>query len=323
MALSGDWTKTGLFLVYQFPFILPMAIPISALIASLLLFQRLSQTGELTALRASGISLKNILAPLLFASLLLSVLNFSISSEIAPYCKRASKTLLYRETSQNPLLLLQRQQLVKLKNAYLKIDVEEDGKIAKNVNLIAYNESNQRLSLFSAKELRMLGEELHGNDLAIISHLHSEKEEIFDPLVIENQACMLTDAPALSSALKKNRPNLEVSSLNLRMLRAAIEDGQGKGGAARVEIFRRLSLSLAVFSFTLLGCAFGITTGRNPSKKGLLCAIVLALAILLTYLLGKELKKYLLLALLTFLLPHPLIWVASSLRLRRISKGCS
>src|SRR4051812_38356814 len=64
-ALTGDWSKTGLFIVYQIPSILPIAIPISALIASLLLFQRLSRTYELTALRASGLSLSTILTPLL------------------------------------------------------------------------------------------------------------------------------------------------------------------------------------------------------------------------------------------------------------------
>ena len=76
-ALSSDSLKTALFVVYQFPLILPMAIPISALIASLLLFQRLSRGSELTALRASGLSLRSILTPLLFTS-------FSLPSSCSP-----------------------------------------------------------------------------------------------------------------------------------------------------------------------------------------------------------------------------------------------
>ena len=92
-ALSSDPLKTGLFLVYQFPLILPMAIPISALIASILLFQRLSRTYELTALRASGLSLGSILSPLLFGSLLPSLLNFSLAAEISPLCPRVPNAL--------------------------------------------------------------------------------------------------------------------------------------------------------------------------------------------------------------------------------------
>ncbi len=320
-ALSSDWLKTGLFVVYQFPLILPMAIPISALLASLLLFQRLSRTYELTALRASGLSLRSILAPLLFISLFLSLLNFSFCSELAPFCRRESKTLLYQETSENPLLLMQRQKLVKIKNVYLSMKIKDEGKSAKDLILIAQN--NQRLSLIAAKSLHVIGEELLGKDVAIISHLYSEKEESFDTLVIENQACMSTAAPVLSAALKKNRPRLEANTLSLPMLRIrSVENGKHALGA-RIEILRRISLSIAVFSFTLLGAAFGIEQGRTPSKKGLLYIFCLTLTVLISYLLGKELKNWLIPAIVAFFAPHILIWITSILQLRRISKGLS
>ena len=134
-ALSGDWLKTALFVVYQIPLILPIAIPISALIGSLLLFQRLSRTFELTALRAAGVGLHSILAPILFTSFLLSLFNFSFCAEISPFCRRESKTLLYRETSANPLLLLQRQHLVKVKHTYINMNIQEEGKGAKDMIL--------------------------------------------------------------------------------------------------------------------------------------------------------------------------------------------
>src|SRR5579872_3250406 len=130
-ALSSDWVQTGLFVAYQFPFILPMAIPISALIASLLLFRGLSRTHELTAFRASGLNFSQLLSPLLFISVCLSILNFSICAEVAPFCRRESRALLYRETSQNPLLLLQRQQLINFKDAYINMKVKKDSTTAK------------------------------------------------------------------------------------------------------------------------------------------------------------------------------------------------
>lgn len=321
-ALSGDVAKTAFFIVYQIPLILPIAIPISALIASLLLFQRLSHTFELTALRASGFRLTTILSPVLFTSIFLSVLNFSFCAEISPYCRRESKALFYRETSANPLLLMQRQHLIKVKHAYLNMKVKEEGKSAKDFILIAHNESNQRLSLFSARQLRIAGTKLLGYDVGIVSHLQSEKEEFFDPLIIENQTAMSTSAPLLSQALKKNRPHLEANALSLRMLRIrnAIEKSK-LANSARVEILRRVSLSLAVFSFSFLGCAFGIEQGRNPSKKSLMTALGLTLAVLVSYFLGKGLKSYPLLAVLAFLLPHPFIWTTCGIRLHRIAKG--
>jgi lipopolysaccharide export system permease protein len=321
-ALSGDWMKTAFFVVYQIPLILPIAIPVSALIASLLLFQRLSRTFELTALRASGISLTSILTPILYVASLLTLFSFTMNAAISPFCRRESKAILYRETSANPLLLLQRQNLVKVKHAYINMNVQDEGKAAKDFVLIAHNESNQRLNLISARKLRIAGAKLLGYDVAIVSHLHSEREDSFDPLVIENQTSMSTAAPVLSSALKKNRPRLESNALGLRMLRLRMKESGKQAQGALVEILRRLTLSLAVFSFTLLGCAFGIEQGRNPSKTNLLIALGFTLTVLISYLLGKELKAFPpIAAMIAFLLPHPIIWIASSIQLHRAARG--
>ncbi len=312
-ALSGDWLKTGLFIVYQVPSILPIAIPLSALIASLIFFQRQSRTQELTALRASGLSLTAILAPLLLSAILLSLLNFSICAEIAPYCRREGKTLLYHETSKNPLLLLQRQKLVKIKHAYLDMKAKDE-ETTKDLILIVPNETSQRLSLLSARKLRVVDEELRGGHLAIVSYLPTDKG--FDSLIIENQSSMSTAAPLLSVALKKNRPRLDVNALSFKMLRF-----HKKPAVAHIEQLRRLSLSLAAFSFTLLGCAFGIEQGRNPSRKTLFFALLLTLSVLMSYFLGKGLKEFPISAALAYLLPHPFIWLCSLIRLHRIARG--
>ncbi len=220
---------------------------------------------------------------------------------------------IYHETTQNPLLLLQRQKLVKIRHAFLDMEVKDDETI-KDLTLIVPNESTKRLSLLSAQKLWIEKEELIGKNLAVISYINGDTG--FDTLVIENQTTMSTAAPLLSTALKKNRPRLDINALNLKMLTLS-----KKEKTARIEMLRRLSLSLAAFSFTLLGCAFGIEEGRTPSKKNLLFALLLTLSVLMSYLMAKELKTHPFLALLAFLIPHPFIWVSSSIHLYRISRG--
>lgn len=312
-ALTGDFAMTGLFILYQIPTILPIAIPISALIASLLLFQKISRSFELTALRASGLSLKKIIAPPLGASLLLALLNFFICIEIAPFCRREAKTMLYHETSTNPLLLLQRQKLVKIKSAFLDMEVKDDETI-KDLTLIVPNEGTGRLSLISARKLWLEKSELMGKELAVISYLKSEPG--FDNLLLENQQIMTTSAPLLSNTLKRNRSRLDINALSFKMLRL-----HSKPKQAHIEMLRRISLSFAAFSFTLLGCAFGIEEGRNPSKKNLFYALLLTLSVLMSYLMAKGLKNSQSLALFAFLFPHPFIWLCSSIHLLRIAKG--
>jgi len=317
-ALSGNWGKTLLFIAYQFPLILPIAIPISALLAASLLFQRLSRTQELTAFRASGLGFPSILAPLLFASAFLAIGNFSICAELAPFCRRATKEMLFRETSINPLLLLQRQHLGKLKHAYLDLEPQEEGSAA-NVTLIAYNEGQKRLILLQAERLSMENEELVGQNVALLSHPNTSDD--FDLLVIENQASMSMAAPILSQYLKKSQPKLQTDAMNLSRLLSQTK-GEKKRAAisARIEILRRVSLAWAVLSFTLLGCAFGTTVGRG-AKPRYLSLFFLAVTVIAGYLTGKELKSHATAAFYVFLLPHPLIWTVSVWRLKQISKG--
>jgi lipopolysaccharide export system permease protein len=132
---------------------------------------------------------------------------------------------------------------------------------------------------------------------------------------------MSTAAPVLSAALKKNRPHLETNALGLRMLRIRAAESGKSANSALVEILRRLTLSMAVFSFTLLGCTFGIEQGRNPSRMTLITALAFTLTILVSYFLGKALKEHPLMAILAFLLPHPLIWIACGAKLHRVAKG--
>lgn len=322
-ALSATFDKTLLFVAYQIPLILPLAFPFSALIGSLLLFQRMSKSFELTALRASGISLNSLIAPVLLASLSLSLLNFAFCANISPYCRRTSKALLYYETSTNPLLLLQRQNLVKIKKSYIQMKTEEEGKLAKDLILVTHNQSNNRLSLVTARKLRMINDELHGKDVAIVTHLQSESEQTFDPLVIENQSSMATDASTLSSTLKKNRPRLDPSALEFPMLRLRSMETGKIAKKAYVEILRRITLSLAVFSFTLIGCAYGIEQGRNLSKKNIFKALTLTMTLMLGYLLGKEFKGAPWIALAIFLFPHLLIWITGIRQLKQIAIGRS
>jgi lipopolysaccharide export system permease protein len=320
-ALCADLPKTGLFLLYQIPFILPLAIPISGLVSAFLLFQRLSRSCELVAMRASGLSFRSFISPILIAAFFLSCFNFSCCADIAPFCWRESKALLYRETSTNPLLLMQRQNLVKIKHAYLKMDVKEDGQKASDFILIAHNEKNRRLNFFSARRLEIANSKLLGYDFSILSHLNSKDAQGFDPLIIENQAEMSTEAPNISAALKKNRPRLEANALSFRMLQLRAHESGKRALGATTEILRRISLVLAVFTFTLLGCAFGLQPNRNPSKKWLLIALLLTIPVLMSYLGLKAVKASPSLVFSFAFLPHILIAVSSIFRIHSVARG--
>jgi lipopolysaccharide export system permease protein len=285
--------KVLLFMLLQIPYILPIAIPISCLIASMLLFQKLSHMHELTALRACGLGLKPILTPLLFAGVVLSAINFVVSCEVTPRSRGMTKSLIYEIAGANPLFLLQKESLLKLKHVFIDMKVLKASKYAENVVLVLKNTSTDRLALVSAQKLYLKGELLKGDNVVIVSSVDSKKQDGFDHL-------------SLRSILATER----------------LEKGSGRlGRTALLEISRRISLSLAAFTFTLIGIAFGTEIGRNHSKKRILYAIALASLYMVCFVVAKSFRHTPMLSSTIFLLIHPLIILLSLKSLRTVARG--
>ncbi len=315
--------KVLLFALLQIPYILPIALPVSCLIASMLLFQRLSHAHELTALRTCGLKIKTIAAPLLLAGLFLTLVNFTLTNEITPRSRSMAKQLIFEIVTTNPLFILQKESLVKLKGSYYDIRSLQN-KYAEDVLLAVKNSSSGRMTVMSAKELALQGEFLSGKQVTFISSVDSKNEGGFDHLVIENQAEMNTKAITLSQFLQTVDWTTSHEYLSLRMILACefVEKGWGKiGRGAQVEISRRISISLAAFTFTLIGLSFGMQISRNRSKKGIVWAIALASIFMICFITAKSLRHAPMLATAVFLLPHPLIILLSLRSLKSIREG--
>jgi lipopolysaccharide export system permease protein len=326
-ASSASKGVVALYALYQIPSILFYAIPIAALIASMLLFQRLSSSHELTALRASGLGLKPIVQPLILASLLLCFVNLTVVCEVTPVCRTLSKRLVYETTAVNPLILLQKDGMVKLKDLYINVKKFQAGKSARDVVAVINNHTHGKLSLMIAKELSLQGDTLHGDHVTFISSVGANQDgKGYDHLVIENQTTMSTKADHLSHFIESAEWVTNVDYLTLRMLLAKelVEKGGKQGGGIRrvhEEIAKRFSLAIAPLTFTLIGIAFGMGIGRNRSRKGLFWAVGLSLFFMLCFVSAKSFRHTPLLALTAYLLPHPIILACTMRPLKRISEG--
>jgi LPS export ABC transporter permease LptG/LPS export ABC transporter permease LptF len=84
----------GDYLLNLIPFILNSVMPLCSLVAVLITFSALNRTSELTAMKATGISLYRIVAPMLVVATLLSALLFVFDETYLPIANRRQEALL-------------------------------------------------------------------------------------------------------------------------------------------------------------------------------------------------------------------------------------
>ncbi len=87
------------FLYYLLPSFLVLTIPMATLLAVLLTFNRLSSDNEITAMKASGVSLYQLTPPVLCLSAFALILTVLLSLYVLPRANYSSRTLLYEVAS--------------------------------------------------------------------------------------------------------------------------------------------------------------------------------------------------------------------------------
>lgn len=337
--LGAGWGEVARFGLYLIPYVLPIALPIACLIASIFLFQRLSNSHEIVALRASGLSFLHILAPTLLLSLGLCMVNFYIASELATHCHLLGTRMKNDKSQLNPLLLLRNSEIFGFGEIFVEMRTKHGGEEANRVILGFHNPYSKRINLFTAQKLYHEGELLRGENISILAPLGNPDNQ-YDKLLIENEAEI--EAPAnglqqllgqatlwkpknhylkLSLLLRKLRHAKEmirqtVEPQEVKSLRLAVAQGEG-------EFMRRLSLGLATLTFTLLGSAFGMDLSRKQSALRITEAVALAALFLACFLTAGALADKIVLAFLLYLAPHVLIGMLSLQKIRRLNRGFS
>lgn len=94
-------------LLYYISFsLIPIALPLSILLSSIMTFGDLAEKYELVAMKSAGNSLFKIIRPLIVLMILLAIGTFYFSNYAVPYANFKSKNLLYNITRQKPSLNL-------------------------------------------------------------------------------------------------------------------------------------------------------------------------------------------------------------------------
>lgn len=106
-----EWSLIGEVFLLSLPFIVAMTLPMAVLLAVLYAFTTLAASNEITAMRASGISIGQLLRPVFLAGLVLTVADFVFVDQGLPAANLRLKALLYDIGRKRPTLELREQAL--------------------------------------------------------------------------------------------------------------------------------------------------------------------------------------------------------------------
>lgn len=112
------WTSAKMLGLF-FPTILSLSVPMSLLLACLLTFGRLSEDNEILALRASGLSFRQIFWPPLALAAAVSFLLIPFNTHLTPSAMNEFRSLYHRIATTDPLIQIEPRRFLRVQNVRL------------------------------------------------------------------------------------------------------------------------------------------------------------------------------------------------------------
>jgi lipopolysaccharide export system permease protein len=166
----------------------------------------LGEKYELTAIKASGISLRTIMKPLIVISIFISGIAFYFSNNVMPYANLKFKTLLYDVQSKKPAVNIQEGMYYDgIDGFIIKIGKKDkDGKTLHNIMIYDHTEKNGNSKLTIAKSGKM---ELTNDNHFLFFTLYEGNNYNEDLSTYDN----LQKRPMIRSSFKEEFRRLDLS----------------------------------------------------------------------------------------------------------------
>jgi lipopolysaccharide export system permease protein len=311
------------------PFAWVFALPMGMLTATLLVFGRFSADQELTAVRASGISLLSLISPILLLSLALCSMSAIVNMEIGPRCRVAYNNIRFKLLAELTGFQLPERTYIKYFKGYIiHVGKNRGGdledvmawRLKDETNVVTYVRAARgklevdapnklvTLILYDCKTLEIeKGEGVPGmfETLSYPLDFGQQKQPKFRPAITDMTSGQLWDELHEWERLLKEPGT--VGALTADQLRAKKKELAKLVGdpttPIRFQIHQQIAFSFACFGFTLVGIPLGIRMHRRETNVGVGVALVLVAGYYSFILLGHALDTH------GEYAPHLIVWL--------------
>ena len=298
------------------PFAWVFALPMGMLTATLLVFGRFSADQELTAVRASGISLLSLISPILLLSLALCALSALVNMEIGPRCRVAYTNILFNLGLELTGAQMPAGQFIRdFKNYIFYVKKNHGGdlqdvmvlRLKDETNIVAsvraargrveVDAPNRRVNLYlyDSKSLMLNGDKWMPGAVAESEPIPldlGQNPSTFHPKISDMTSSQLWDE--LHDWEERLTVPASVGALPAAQLRAKKRELEKLPGdpttPIRFQIHQQIAFSFACFGFTLVGIPLGIRMHRRETNIGIAVALVLVLVYYSFIVLGQSLQ---------------------------------
>lgn len=292
------------FFALNIPFVLQFTIPMATMTTALLLFTRLSLDGEITALKACGMSLWDIVTPLLWTSMLLTATSLWLSGDVSPRCRFAQRAIITRLANTDPLALVEEGKFVRDFPGFLLYVGKRNGEIVEDIVIYELAENQVRGSV-RAKSGR-ISVDVPNQKLRV--DLYDARIEQSGPRGKDAKKGPRSFSAAhypremdLKDVLRtgrKNKKNTDRTTVELvKGLREpspapSPELARREKMSMVVELSVRTALSFGCFGFTLLGIPLGIRSRRKESSIGVGLSLGILFLFYFFMILARSMSKF-------------------------------
>lgn len=316
LAMGGSASLIFLIFLCGLPSALGFAIPVSIITAGLLTFGRLSANGEITAMKSGGISMLQIVRQPILYALLMSALCLYLNAEVVPVSYNARRDALRRLGTETPLQLIEEGRFIRDIPGFVFYFGAKKGNTISDI-IIYQREKGRQTRTIRARSGTVSAAE---DKTSLTINLFDVRIDPFYedkpgpgtcsefPLVIDLKRL---EAKKPSSKKKSDMTAEELGDAlaNAKSVYPELDDEklESQKSALRVELHKRVVLSLSCFAFVLLGIPLATKTHRKESSVGIGISLALVFLFYLFVMLAESLTKH------PAIYPHLIVWVPAVL----------
>ncbi|MEA4862610.1 MAG: LptF/LptG family permease [Victivallaceae bacterium] len=278
----------GKFMLYTMPIVLTFTIPLAVMVSVMLVFGRLSADSEITAMRACGVSILQLMSPIMILTVGLTALCLYLQVQLGPPMLEKARNLFSNTVIDNPGAFIQpgKQLAFEDTSIYVTDKKELSGDSFELYGIQIFRQEGSKLADIQSESGRLVVDRAKEEYSVILNNAVVRYQDGNDHIsVVPDNGDgtwkltlnygKLRNADEISQRAKfMTMRNLMASIKMARMLPKLSWHRAEQICDLEVELNERIAFALSPLAFLLLGVPLAIRTSRRETSVGLFIGAV-------------------------------------------------